>query len=75
MESQFAYCPLTWMFHSTKANSKINHIHERSLRIVNKDNISFFVELQKKDKSFCIHHINIKSSAIDLFKVKALLKE
>ena len=63
------------MFHSTKANSKINHIHERSLRIVNKDNISSFVELQKKDKSFCIHHINVKSSAIDLFKVKALLKE
>ena len=63
------------MFHSTKANSKINHIHERSLRIVNKDNISSFAELQKKDKSFCIHHINIKSSAIDLFKVKALLKE
>ena len=75
MESQFPYCPLTWMFHITKANSKISHINERSLRIVNKDNVSSFVELQKKDKSFCIHHINMKSSAIDIFKVKAPLKE
>ena len=38
------------MFYSRKANFKINHIHERSLRIVYKDNISFFEELLKKDK-------------------------
>ena len=30
-------CPLTWMFYCRKSNSKINHIHERSLRIVYKD--------------------------------------
>ena len=70
MESQFGYCPLTWMFYSRKANFEINHIHERSLRIVYKDNISSFQELPKKDKSFCIHHINIQSLAIELLKVK-----
>ena len=31
--SQFGYCPLIWMFHSRRLNSKINFIHERALRI------------------------------------------
>ena len=43
VESQFGYCPLTWMFYSRKANSKINHIYEKALRIVNKDNIQYFL--------------------------------
>ena len=58
------------MFYSRKANSERNHIHERSLRIVYKDNISSFEELLKKDQSVCIHHRNIQSLAIELFKVK-----
>ena len=61
VESQFGYCPLTWMFYSRKANSKINHIHEISLTIVYKDNISSFEEFLKKDKSFGIYHRNIQS--------------
>ena len=70
VESQFVYCPLFWIFHSRRVNSKINHIHERVLRIVYKYNISSFEELLKKDKSFCIHDRNIQSLAIELFKVK-----
>ena len=70
VESQFGYCPLTGIFFSKKANSKINHIHERSLRIVYKDNVSSFEELLKKDKSYHIHHRNIQSLATELFKVK-----
>ena len=61
------------MFFSRKANSKTNYIHERSLRIMYKDNISFSEELLKKDKSFCIHPRNIQSLAIELFKVKSNL--
>ena len=39
VESQFGYCPLTWMFHGRRENSKISHIHERSLCIVYRNNI------------------------------------
>ena len=59
VESQFGYCPLIWMFHSKKVNSKINHLQERSLRIVYSDYITSFEDLLKKDNSFKIHHKNI----------------
>ena len=45
IESQFSYCLLIWMFHSRGVNNKINHLHERLLRIVYKDNISLFEDL------------------------------
>ena len=70
IESQFGYCPVVWMLHSSRVNNKINHLHERSLRIVYKDNYSSYVDLLVKDKSFTIHQINIQSLAIELFKVK-----
>ena len=37
LTSHFSYCPIVWMFHSRKLNERINHIHERALRIVYKD--------------------------------------
>ena len=69
-ESQFGYCPLIWMFHSWKVNSKINHLQERSSRIVYNDYITSFEDLLKKDNSFKIHHKNIQSLAIDFFIVE-----
>ena len=49
---------------------KINHIHERSLRIGYRDYNSYFKDLlKKKDNSVCIHHRNIQSLAVELFKV------
>ena len=66
----FQYCPLIWMFHSRKVNSKINHSQERSLRIVYNCYITSFEDLLKKDNSFKIHWKNTQSLAIELFKVK-----
>ena len=60
VEAQFGYCPLVWMFHGREINRKINHIHERSLRIVYRDYNSSFKDLLKKDNSVCIHHRNIQ---------------
>ena len=70
IESQFGYCPPIWMFHSRRVNNKINHLHERSLRIVYKGNYSSYVDLLVKDKSFTIHQRNIQSLPVELFKVK-----
>ena len=70
IESQFSYCPLLWMFCSRELNRKINHIHERGLRMVYEDYTSSFEDLLVKDKSVCIHHRNIQKVAIEMFKVK-----
>ena len=69
IESQFKYCPLTWMFCSRKSNDKINRFHERSLRIVYNDFESSYEELLSKCNSFSIHDQNIHRSAIEIYKV------
>ena len=37
IESQFTYCPFIWMFCGRNLNYRINHLHERSLRIAYND--------------------------------------
>ena len=56
------------MFHSRDLNNKINHIHERALRITYQDNVSTFDELLNKDCSIRIHHRNIQFLAIEMYK-------
>ena len=70
IESQFSYCPLVWMFCSKYMNDKINHIHERGLRLIYNDYTTSFNELLKKDKSISIHHRNIHNVAIEMYKAK-----
>ena len=68
IESQSNYSPLIRMFHSRTLNNKINYLHERALTIVYSDYKSSFFELLKKDKSFSIHHENIQSLIIEIYK-------
>ena len=70
IDSQFAYSPLTWMFHDRGINHKINRVHERALRCVYRDDVSTFEELLKKDSSHPIHHRNIQAMAIEMYKAK-----
>ena len=74
-ESQFKYCPLIWMFCSRKTNNKINKLHERALRVVHNDNDSSFENLLERDHSFCIHHQNIQTLAIEMYKINYGLAE
>ena len=69
IEAQFKYCPLTWMFHSRLTNNKVNRLHERALRLVYNDYTSSFEAFLSKDRSFSIHHQNIQSLAIEIYKV------
>ena len=68
IESQFNHCPLIWMLHSQAMNNKINRLYERSLRIAYSDHSSTFEELLERDKTFSIHHKNIQSLGIEIYK-------
>ena len=69
IESQFGYCPLVWMFCNRTLNARINRIHERALRIVYNDYDSSFVDLLARDNAFTIHHRNIQTLGIEIYKV------
>ena len=56
------------MFHGRQTNDKINKLHERALRIVYNDTITSFEELLIQGKTFTIHHQNIQSLAIEMYK-------
>ena len=56
------------MFHGRQTNDKINKLHEGALRIVYNHTITSFEELLVKGKTFTIHHQNIQSLAIEMYK-------
>ena len=67
--SQFSYCPLIWVFQSRNLNSKINRIHERALRLVYQNNLSFS-ELLDLDNSVTVHQKNLQVLVTEIYKVK-----
>ena len=69
VSSQFAYCPLIWMFHSRHTSHKINKLHERALKIVYNDHFSSFEELHSKDESVTVHQRNLQILATEMHKM------
>ena len=70
INSQFNYGQLIWLFHNRTLNNKINKLHERTLRIVYKDENLTFKQLLDLDGSVTIHQRNIQKLAIEMYKVK-----
>ena len=56
--SEFAYCPLIWMFHSRWINLKISMLYKRALTIVYTGHFLTFEKLPSKDKSVTVHQRN-----------------
>ena len=67
--SQFSFSPLVWMFHNRRINAKINNLHCRALFMVYWDEVPSFEELLRKDGSVTVHHRNLHSLAIEMYKV------
>ena len=70
INSQFNYCPLTWMFHNRTLNNKINRLHERTLRLVYNDENRSFQELLDLDNTTTVHHKNLQKLATEMYKIK-----
>ena len=70
IKTRFGYCPLVLMFCGIKNNACINYIHERALKAVYNDEISPFEQLLERDKSETMYIRNIKTLAVELFRIK-----
>ena len=69
VESQFKYCPITWMFHSRRLSNKINNVHKKHLELfILIINQHFIQELLDKDAFFAGHHRDIQTLAAEIYK-------
>ena len=57
------------MFQSRNLNNKNNRIHERALRLVYLNNLSFS-ELLDPDNSVTVHQKNLQVPVTEIYKVK-----
>ena len=58
------------MLFNKTLNNRINELHERTLRILYKDDISTFERLLTKDESVAMHDRNMQRLVIEMYKVK-----
>ena len=67
--TQFSYCLLIWMFHCRNLNNKINWIHERALRLVYQNNLSFS-GLLNLGNFITVYQKNLQVLVTEIYKVR-----
>ena len=68
IKSQFAYCPLVWMFSFRQSNNLINKVHERALKLIDQDNCNVEVLLEKQH-NVSIYQKNLQDLMTEIYKI------
>ena len=68
IKSQFAYCPLVWMFSFRQSNNLINKVHERALKLIDQDNCNVEVLLEKQH-NVSINQKNLQDLMTEIYKI------
>ena len=69
VKSQFSYCPLVWMLCSRNADSLVNEIQERSLRLITNDKNSTLEHLLLASNEITTHQRNLQVLMVEVFKI------
>ena len=68
--SQYNYCPFVWMRIERSFNNKINHLHEKSLRIAYTDELSDFETMLETGNAVMIQVKNLQLLMTEIFKIQ-----
>ena len=63
------------MFCNRRVNNRINKLYERALRLVYGDYATSFSVLLAQYGSFTVHHTNIQTLLLEMYKIKQNLSE
>ena len=74
IESQFAYCPLIWMFCSKTDLQRVEKVQYKSLQVVYNNYMATYDELLALDNKLKIHQRHLQFQAIEIYKSKNKLK-
>ena len=73
IESQFAYCPLIWMFCSKTDMQRVEKVKYKYSQVVYNNHMATYDELLALDNKLKIHQRHLQFLAIEMYKSKTKL--